>query len=179
MSKTAVKGTPAGTASQRRKDSSAARVSAGEPSADSALLAEETGFRLEAHNAYLIRLAHQRATQIFQTLFEGHAVTPTQFAVMATLVRFGEMPQNRLGKLTGIDTATLSPMVSRLTQLGHVHRTPSKTDQRVNLIGLTETGTRYTLELLPLSQEVSDRVLAPLKPRDRLRFIALLEQIIE
>ena len=141
--------------------------------------AEETGFRLEAHNAYLIRLAHQRATQLFQTLFEGHGVTPTQLAVMATLARFGEMPQNRLGKLTGIDTATLSPMVSRLEQFGHVRRTPSKTDQRVNLIGLTDSGASYTLELLPLSQKVSDMVLAPLKPRDRERFVALLAQIIE
>lgn len=146
---------------------------------DVAQEAADTGFRLEAHNAYLIRLAHQRATQIFQTLFEGHAVTPTQFAVMATLVRFGEMPQNRLSKLTGIDTATLSPMVSRLGQLGHVRRTPSSTDQRVNLIGLTESGARYTLELLPLSKKVSDMVLEPLKPRDRERFIALLAQIIE
>lgn len=178
MSKTAVHGAPSGADSRRPKDASTA-VSAEAASAETAHSAEETGFRLEAHNAYLIRLAHQRATQIFQTLFEGHGVTPTQFAVMATLVRFGEMPQNRLGKLTGIDTATLSPLVSRLTQLGHVHRTPSKIDQRVNLIGLTETGKRYTLELLPLSQDVSDRVLAPLKPRDRLRFIALLEQIIE
>lgn len=141
--------------------------------------AEETGFRLEAHNAYLIRLAHQRATQIFQSLFEGQAVTPTQFAVLATLVRYGEMAQNRLSKLTGIDTATLSPMVSRLEQLGHVRRTPSATDQRVNLIGLTNSGAEYTLELLPLSQKVSDMVLEPLKPRDRERFIALLAQITE
>lgn len=178
MSKIAVQGAPAGAASQRLEDTSAKGPVEG-ACADSARSAEETGFRLEAHNAYLIRLAHQRATQIFQTLFEGHAITPTQLAVMATLVRFGEMPQNRLGKLTGIDTATLSPMVSRLAQLGHVRRTPSKTDQRVNLIGLTETGARYTLELLPVSRQVSDRVLAPLKPRDRLRFIALLKQIIE
>ena len=147
--------------------------------ADLARAAEETGFRLETHNAYLIRLAHQRATQIFQTLFHGHAITPTQFTVLATLVRFGEMSQNRLSKLTGIDTATLSPMVSRLEQFGHVRRTPSKTDQRVNLIGLTASGARFTLELLPVSKQVSDMVLAPLKPRDRARFVALLAQIIE
>ena len=72
---------------------------------------EAIGYRLEVHNAHLVRRAHQRATAIFQKMFEGKAITPTQTAILATLARHGEMSQINLGRLTAIDTATLSPMM--------------------------------------------------------------------
>lgn len=137
----------------------------------------EIGFRLEDHNAYLIRLAHQRATQLFQSTLENRGITPVQLAVLATLLRHGRMAQNSLGKLTAIDTATLSPMMRRLQKLGFIERAPSEQDQRVNLVDLTPAGIDFTLEVLPLSIAVSEQVLAPLKPRDRERFIQLLRQI--
>jgi DNA-binding MarR family transcriptional regulator len=134
----------------------------------------EIGYKLEDHNAHLIRLAHQRATALFQKAFEGYSVTPTQSAVLATLLRYGAMSQNNLGRLTAIDTATLSPMMRRLQDFGFIERIPSDEDQRVNLVKLTEKGVDFALEVLPIAKRVSDEVLAPLKPRDRQRFLEML-----
>ncbi|MDX3926160.1 MAG: MarR family transcriptional regulator [Shinella sp.] len=135
----------------------------------------EIGYRLEAHNAHLIRLAHQRATALFQKAFEDYAITPTQVAILATLLRYGEMSQINLGRLTAIDTATLSPMMRRLQGFGLIERIPLEQDQRVNLVRLTPKGVDFTLEVLPRSQQLSEDVLAPLKPRDRKRFIEMLK----
>lgn len=134
----------------------------------------EIGYKLEAHNAHIIRLAHQRATAIFQKAFEGHALTPPQSAILATLLRYGPMSQINLGRLTAIDTATLSPMLRRLQDPGFLQRVPSDEDQRVNLVALTDKGIDFALEILPIAKRVSDEVLAPLKPRDRQRFLAML-----
>lgn len=137
-----------------------------------------TGYTLEAHTAHMIRLAHQRGTALFQKAFEGYSITPTQVAVLATLARFGDTPQNKLGRITAIDTATLSPMLRRLQDLGFTERISSQQDQRVNLVRITPRGMAFILEVLPISQDISEQVLAPLKPRDRKRFIELLKQII-
>ncbi len=134
----------------------------------------EIGYKLEEHNAHIIRLAHQRATAIFQKAFEGYALTPPQSAILATLLRYGPMSQINLGRLTAIDTATLSPMLQRLQDPGLLQRVPSDEDQRVNLVALTEKGIDLALETLPIAKRVSDEVLAPLKPRDQRRFLAML-----
>jgi MarR family transcriptional regulator, lower aerobic nicotinate degradation pathway regulator len=138
---------------------------------------EEIGYALEQHNAHLIRLAHQRGTALFQKAFEGYSITPTQVAVLATLMRHGDMPQNQIGRITAIDTATLSPLLKRLETLGLTKRVVSEHDQRVNLIQLTPKGYDFTFEVLPISQGVSDELLAPLNQRDRKRFLELLNKI--
>jgi len=138
---------------------------------------QEIGYALEQHNAHLIRLAHQRGTALFQKAFEGYSITPTQVAVLATLMRHGDLPQNQIGRITAIDTATLSPLLKRLETLGLTKRVVSEQDQRVNLIQLTPKGYDFTFEVLPISQRVSDELLAPLNQRDRKRFIELLNKI--
>ena len=135
---------------------------------------DQIGYRLEDHNAHLVRLVHQRATALFQEAFEGRSITPTQLAIMATLLRHGPLSQIALGRVTAIDTATLSTMLRRLQDMGLVERTASETDQRVNLVRLTPMGEEDTLQMLPLSLGVSEQLLAPLKPKDRERFIAAL-----
>lgn len=138
---------------------------------------EEIGYRLEDHTAHIIRLAHQRGSTLFHNAFEGMSITPTQVAVLATLLRYGDLPQNQIGKYTAIDTATLSPMLKRMELAGWVERIPSSADQRVNLIHLTPHGQHFTLKVLPVSRGVSDEVLAPLNARDRKRFLELLRKL--
>lgn len=132
------------------------------------------GYQLEDHNAHLVRLVHQRATALFLQSFEGQTITPTQLAIMATLLRHGPLSQIALGRITAIDTASLSTMLRRLEDLGLVERTASETDQRVNLVRLSPMGEEETLRMLPLSLGVSEQLLAPLKPKERERFIAAL-----
>ena len=132
------------------------------------------GFALEDHNAHLIRLLHQRATALFQQAFDGQGITPTQLAILSTLIRHGALSQIAVGRITAIDTATLSTMLRRLQKMGLVERTASETDQRVNLVRLTALGEEETLRMLPVSLGVSEQLLAPLKPKDRDRFIAAL-----
>jgi DNA-binding MarR family transcriptional regulator len=92
-------------------------------------------------------------------------------------VRHGAVPQNVLSRITAIDTATLSPMLRRLTDMGYVERTSSPDDQRVNLVRLTQAGMAFTLKMMPVSLEVSRALLAPLRERERERFIALLRKV--
>lgn len=134
-------------------------------------------FELDVHNAHLIRRAHQRATVLFQRIMGHSGLTPTQLAVMGTLELTPNLPQNELGRKTAIDTATLSSMIRRLEKAGFLTRVPSPTDQRVQLVQLTDAGSALAREMMPVSMRLSQELLAPIPEDERERFVELLTLI--
>lgn len=138
---------------------------------------EASGYNLETHPAHMIRRAHQRATHYFQRVMAGHDITPTQHAALATLLRYGELSQNHLGRLTAMDPSTISIVVRKLLKSGLIERRGSKKDQRLAIIKLTDRGTGYAVERLADSLEVARQVLAPLSPDEQKTLLELLHKI--
>ncbi|MEM7177342.1 MAG: MarR family transcriptional regulator [Pseudomonadota bacterium] len=93
-------------------------------------LAEQVGFNL--------RRANQRHVAIFARHVVG--LTPTQFAALARLFELGALSQNRLGRLTAMDSATIKGVVERLGAKGYVTARADPTDQRLRLVELTPEG---------------------------------------
>lgn len=145
--------------------------------ADAAAAFEASGYDLDKHPAHMIRRAHQRATFYFQQVMSGHDLTPTQHAVIAMLLKHGELSQNHLGRLTAMDPSTISIVVRKLLKAGLIQRRTTKQDQRLTIIKLTEAGTRYSIDRLADSMEVARRVLAPLSPSEQETLMALLHRI--
>lgn len=131
-------------------------------------------YDLDSHAAHLVRRTHQRATMLFQEILQDDAITPTQFAALGTLLERGPLSQNHLGRMTAMDPSTISVVVRKLLKRGLVHRFSSQTDQRLLMIDLTDEGRSYTIERIPLSQLVSERLLAPLSPGE----VALLKELL-
>lgn len=139
-----------------------------------------SGYDLPAHPAHVLRRAHQRATMIFQRLMGSeHDLTPTQMAALATILRHGELSQNRLGRLTAMDPSTISIVVRKLLRHGWAKRSGSADDQRLTLIRLTPEGERFTVELLAKSVDVGRQVLAPLSPAEQVQFMDMLHRIAD
>ena len=74
----------------------------------------ETGYDLDVHPAHVVRRAHQRATLCFQQVMAGEDLSPTQFAALATILKYGEVSQNHLGRMTAMDPSTISLVVRKL-----------------------------------------------------------------
>lgn len=140
---------------------------------------DRTGYQLAHHPAYLLRQAHQRATACFQEVMSGDDLTPTQHAVLATLLKTGAMSQNHLGRLTQMDPSTISIVVKALIKRKLVKRERSKTDQRMTMITMTTAGVHYTLPLLDASMEVARRLLEPLSPAEEATLLELLKRVGE
>jgi DNA-binding MarR family transcriptional regulator len=136
-----------------------------------------SGYDLGTHPAHMIRRAHQRATFYFQQVMNGRDLTPTQQAVLATLLKHGEVSQNHLGRLTAMDPSTISIVVRKLLKTGMIQRRTTKKDQRLAIIKLTELGTQYSIDRLADSMEVARRVLAPLTPEEQETLLRLLHKI--
>ncbi|MEP4198670.1 MAG: MarR family transcriptional regulator [Aliishimia sp.] len=95
-------------------------------------------YSLTTQVGFNLRRANQRHVSIFARHVDG--LTPTQFAALARLAECGGLSQNKLGRMTAMDSATIKGVVERLTSKGFVASRPDQGDRRLRIIALTKAG---------------------------------------
>lgn len=136
------------------------------PSGRSYVLEDQVGF--------LVRRAHQRATAIFDQVMDGFDVTPVQYAVLAKLHDLGPTSQNQLGRLVGIDPATMFGVAGRLARRGLLAPSVDPNDARLVVLELTASG-RETVEAMKgRGPEVTRRTLEPLTDEEARALVRLI-----
>ena len=135
-------------------------------------------YRIEEQIGYLLRRSHQRASAIFQTTIGDPNVTPTQYSSMVKLNEHTELSQNLLGRLVGMDKATMQGVVRRLKGRRLVDSRPDPGDARRTLLSLTMDGQRLVNKLLINGPAVSRETLKPLNPQEQRQLLELLSRII-
>ncbi|WP_417520190.1 MarR family winged helix-turn-helix transcriptional regulator [Minwuia sp.] len=135
-----------------------------------------TDYRLDAQVGFLLRKAQQRHTAIFaDRMIED--LTPTQFAAMAKLHELGAVTQNRLGRLTAMDAATIKGVIDRLRERGFAATRRDPSDGRRLLVDLTIAGRSAAEAAMEAGTGITEATLAPLTSAERKRFLELLEKI--
>lgn len=79
--------------------------------------------------------------------------------------------------MISMDPSTISVVVRKLIKDGLIHRSRSKTDQRLSVLTLTDEGLSFTLTRLKDSMEVGERLLAPLNDAEKNDFLEMLFKI--
>ena len=134
-------------------------------------------YRIEDQIGYLMRRAHQRASAIFQTSIGDPNITPTQYSSMVKLHEYTELSQNHLGRLVGMDKATMQGVVRRLKERRLVDSRPHPGDARRTLLSLTTDGQRIVAKLLLNGPAVSRETLKPLNGAEQRQLLELLSKI--
>ena len=133
---------------------------------------------VEDQVGHLLRRAHQRATAIFLAeLGEKFAVTPTQYAALVKLHDLGEISQNRLGRLTAMDPATIQGVIKRLEERRLIERSGDPQDRRRTTLRLSAAGEELVVAMIASGIRVSEATLAPLDAAERERLLALLRRL--
>ncbi|WP_298960489.1 MarR family transcriptional regulator [uncultured Methylobacterium sp.] len=135
------------------------------------------GYRVEDQIGYLIRRAHQRASSIFDSVMHEFGVTPVQFAALAKLHDCGATSQNQLGRLVGIDPATMYGVAGRLTRRGYVRATHDPNDARLVLLDLTPEGRAVVEAMKGRGPEVTARTLDPLSADEAALLVRLIARL--
>ena len=134
-------------------------------------------YKLEEQVGHVLRRAHQRASAIFLEEIGKSQLTPTQFAALVKLSDLGETSQNQLGRLTAMDPATIQGVIRRLKVRSLIAGRPDPADGRRTLLRLTAAGSALVKSAKPNGLVISREVLAPLKPAEQKRFLALLKRL--
>ncbi len=135
------------------------------------------GYKLEAQIGFSLRKAHQRATEIFNTVMQDFDITPTQFAALTKLDDLGSVSQNQLGRLVAMDPATIFGVAGRLAKRGLVRQSVDPKDARLVLLELTEEGKALVAAMKRAGPEVTRRTLEPLTPGEAATLSALIARI--
>lgn len=133
-------------------------------------------YALDAQIGYLLRRVSQRHLSIFAEAIPG--LTTTQFAALARLAEMGPMSQNRLGRETAMDAATIKGVVDRLRAQGLVASAADPEDRRRLTVRLSAKGAALFDETRAQALEVSERTLAPLSAVEQSRLLALLARLV-
>ncbi len=126
---------------------------------------------------HLIRRCHQISVALFLEECADQDVTPIQFAVLSLLREYGSMDQITLAGYAALNRSTTGEVVGRLEARGLLERGDNPDDRRVRLLQLSTRGARLLDRLEVPVQRVQERILAPLSPAERGRFIDCLERI--
>jgi DNA-binding MarR family transcriptional regulator len=137
----------------------------------------DESYQLKKQIGHILRKASQRHTSIFSERMIGD-LTPTRFAVLATLTKKQPLSQNELGRCTAMDVATIKGVVDRLKAIDLVSVKPDENDGRRNLIALTKQGAELIEQAIPIGCEITTETLAPLENGEQVLLIQLLNKII-
>jgi DNA-binding MarR family transcriptional regulator len=130
---------------------------------------------LDEQIGYVLRRVTQRHLAIFSDRIPE--VTTTQFAVLARLSQLGPLSQNRLGRETAMDGATIKGVVDRLVRLGLVSTSPDPEDRRRLTVAPTTAGAALFAARKATALAISDETLGPLGPEERRLLQGLLMRL--
>ena len=153
-------------------------MSVGDPQDDAPAAGGETlDYRLDQQIGFLLRRAHQYASEVFQAKIGSRGVTPQQFSVLVTLLERREIAQTRLGGLVAMDPATVLGVVQRLAQRGLVAVRTDPDDGRRRLVQLTHDGHELARELVAIGPAISRETLEGLSEPEQRDLLRLLDRL--
>jgi DNA-binding MarR family transcriptional regulator len=128
---------------------------------------------------FLVRRLHQIHVAIFLEEMAEDNITPIQFGLLSALADLPGLDQLSLAEEIGIDRANVADVLTRLESRGLVIRTVSERDNRRKLCVPTQQGLAFVKKHYENMQRAQDRLLRPLQPAERARFMRLLRRVVE
>jgi DNA-binding MarR family transcriptional regulator len=137
----------------------------------------ETLADLYSRPGFLLRRGHQIAVGIFEQECNAIGITSPQHGVLVVADNAPGLDQAGIARALGFDRATVGAVIQGLERRGLLKRQNSAADLRRKSLAVTPKGRAMLLLAQTAVRRTSDRILAPLAPGERQRFVFLLERL--
>ena len=128
---------------------------------------------------FLLRRAHQISAAIFEANCSEMGLTQAQYGALMVLQEEPGIDQTRLARALAFDKVTVLRVLRGLAQRGLVVRELSQSNRRQMSLRLTAQGEQLLMQSAAQVQRAYEQLMAPLVPRQREQFIALLQQLTD
>jgi DNA-binding MarR family transcriptional regulator len=132
---------------------------------------------LDDQIGFILRQVSQRHAAIFASGIGEQDLTATQWAVLAKLLERGPCSQNRLGRRTAMDAATIKGVVDRLGKRGLIETRPDPEDGRRLEVALSPAGQALAERMVLNALRITEETLAPLTESERTTLVELLRKL--
>ncbi|MET9590419.1 MarR family winged helix-turn-helix transcriptional regulator [Streptomyces sp. NPDC006516] len=112
-------------------------------------------------------------------LLRGLGLYPGQEFLLMHLWDTGAVRQGELIKAMDLDPSTVTKMLQRLEQTGHVRRRPDPDDRRAVLVEATVESCALRTDVCDAWSSLEEHTLAGLEPAERTELIRLLAKVEE
>lgn len=111
-----------------------------------------------ADGGFLITKIHHLSKRVFGKLLRnrGIEINPGQGRILYALWKEDGVSIKELGKQTSLGKSTLTEMLDRLEDSGHLTRKPSKTDRRQMIVKLTKKTKQLNTQYTEVSLEMQN-----------------------
>lgn len=109
----------------------------------------------------LLAQASQLISSEFHRVVKAKGFNVSEWRVLASLAGGEAMSVGRLARIAVMKQPTVTRVLDRMEERGHVKRVASEGDRRVTLVRITPLGSRLVAGLIPLALEHERRVLEP------------------
>jgi MarR family transcriptional regulator, organic hydroperoxide resistance regulator len=113
---------------------------------------------LDQQVCFALAIASRAVIGLYRPLLEPMKLTHPQYLVMLALWERSPRSVKDLGTALYLDSATLSPLLKRLENLGYLTRERSESDERLLTVELTKTGRALRSEALKIPYAVVERL---------------------
>jgi DNA-binding MarR family transcriptional regulator len=141
--------------------------------------AEDALAALYGAPGHLIRRCQQIAVAIFMDETKSFDLTPVQYAALVAVRAQPGVDQTRLVKLIALDRSTIGNVVERLEVKGLITRRTGNTDKRTKRLYPTKQGGVLLDAIGGAVERAQQRILAPLAPAERVRFMTMLARLVD
>lgn len=115
----------------------------------------------------------------FHRVVTAKGFTVSEWRVLATLAGARPMSIGTLARLSVLKQPTVTRVLDRMQDRGHVRRIAHESDRRITLISITPSGNRLVARLIGEAKEHERRVLEPFGQERSAELKAILKQMID
>ncbi len=124
---------------------------------------------LDRQLCFAVHAAAHAFQRAYKPLLERLNLTYPQYLVMLLLWEQGPMGVKALGEALTLDSGTLSPLIKRLEQAGHVERRRDAADERQVTVSLTPSGAALRDEAVGVFAAIAGKTGCSAEDADGLR----------
>ena len=122
--------------------------------------------KLENQLCFPLYAAARKVTGLYTPLLKPLGLTYTQYLVFLVLWEKDGVPVGEICEKLMLDNGTVSPLLKKMEQAGHIRRSRSKEDDRVVVITLTDQGKKLREKAKDIPVKAGSCIeLAPEKAR--------------
>ncbi len=136
---------------------------------------------MRSEGGFLLSKAHQLMGRVFNRLLREHGIefNSAQGRILFVLWERDGIPITELAQATMLSKSTLTSMLDRLEEAGHLRREPSPEDRRATLIALTEKNRLLRDRYNQVSKEMTELFYEGFTPEEVASFEDYLRRILE
>jgi DNA-binding MarR family transcriptional regulator len=134
--------------------------------------------KLDNQLCFPLYVASKEVIRRYKPILEKYDLTYTQYIAMMVIWEENEIKVTDLGKRLYLDTGTISPLIRKLKDKGYIEILRDSTDERVQVIKLTETGNKLKEKAIDVPKEMMQQKCINLSMEDAVVLKKLLEKMI-